>query len=641
MDATADASLRAALLHWHQHHVLAQLEVEPALLQQLRHFESWYPGGIDSYLRTATRLWHESSPANLPGSHQQDSEEEKESDPFAPWVPTIPHDEYGLLSLDASKFRELETLGLGHAAQSVFVVVAGGLGERLGYNGIKLALPVETATRMSYLQLYIEHIQALEHATNSMSRIPLAIMTSDATHVATQQFLLDHEYFGMPPTQITLLKQDTVPCVDAIRVGDETVLHLVLDAKANTLVMKPHGHGDVHTLLHTSGLAHKWLRDHDKKYVHFIQDTNALILQSTLPLLAASVLHKWKWAFTVVPRKAKDASGAIVQFTHPQDANHTALFNVEYHELDQFLRTQAGDAFKDGDTNDPSSGFSPFPGNINHFVAELEAYVHVLDASRGKTPEIFNPKYRTDAPGLFKSPARLECMMQDFPKLLVSHQAEGRGGVSASTIGFLSFPASLVYSPCKNDTASAAAKVQSDIPPQCACSAEHDWFAHTKAKLQQVGVAFEGADQILGARSDWLGIPVPPNARGPLVVLTSSFAVGLDALAQRFPAPAQIKITTRSTLIVEGAGARGVTFLSLRLDGALRITACEGAVVDVRGLDVENAGFEYTAVDTSNGLPVAVDAMRGYVLRAREVMELTFREPGRYVVEKTGKITKE
>jgi hypothetical protein len=41
-------------------------------------------------------------------------------------------------------------------ASTAFVLVAGGLGERLGYGGIKVALPSEITTGKCYLALYIE-----------------------------------------------------------------------------------------------------------------------------------------------------------------------------------------------------------------------------------------------------------------------------------------------------------------------------------------------------------------------------------------------------------------------------------------------------------------------------------------------------
>lgn len=57
---------------------------------------------------------------------------------------------------------ELESEGIRAAGETAFVLVAGGLGERLGYSGIKLALPVESASGACFLQLYIDSILALQ-----------------------------------------------------------------------------------------------------------------------------------------------------------------------------------------------------------------------------------------------------------------------------------------------------------------------------------------------------------------------------------------------------------------------------------------------------------------------------------------------
>lgn len=43
-----------------------------------------------------------------------------------------------------------------------FILVAGGLGERLGYNNIKVSLPVETFTMIPYLGYYIKKILAIQ-----------------------------------------------------------------------------------------------------------------------------------------------------------------------------------------------------------------------------------------------------------------------------------------------------------------------------------------------------------------------------------------------------------------------------------------------------------------------------------------------
>ncbi|KAJ0396775.1 hypothetical protein ATCC90586_008015 [Pythium insidiosum] len=572
------AAILDALRRWSQDHVLELLQSPSAfdsvLWSQLLHFESWYPGGLNGYLTTASALFTSQAAGATPDASAS------AQDALSTWVPSIPSlGAYSQpLAVDSALYQELEAEGLAAAADCAFVVVAGGLGERLGYSGIKLALPVETLTHTSYLEYYIHHIRALEAALRDRgvcAQIPLAIMTSEATHDATQTFLEHHDWFGLPPAQITLLKQDVVPCLDArlkqSPQSDEPPspqLQLVVQPDDPSLIMKPHGHGDVHTLLHSSGIARQWLDVQHKRFVHFIQDTNYLILNSTLPLLGATVRHDWAWAFTGVPRKAKDASGALVQFTSPQDPGHSMLCNIEYHELDHFLRTAMASILPDGDVNDPHTGFSLFPGNINHFVADLRTYVDALERSGGRTPEIFNPKLAAAplAPSysMFKSPARLECMMQDFPRLLAGKET------AASSVGMLLFPASLVYSPCKNDTLSAASKATQDIPPQCASSAEHDLFALNIAKLRALGVSVAPASAgITGAQLRWLDIPVA-CAQGPHVVFCGGFGFSNTALRSKFPKPSAVKISPRSTLIVHG---QDITIHALELDGAVEIVA--------------------------------------------------------------------
>jgi UDP-sugar pyrophosphorylase len=50
----------------------------------------------------------------------------------------------------------MEQLGLNELDKVGFVLIAGGLGERLGYSGIKIGLPVCTAEEdYSYIKYYI------------------------------------------------------------------------------------------------------------------------------------------------------------------------------------------------------------------------------------------------------------------------------------------------------------------------------------------------------------------------------------------------------------------------------------------------------------------------------------------------------
>lgn len=655
------ARVLAALTKWEQRRMLDALADGDAsslssLRAQLLHFEGWYRGGLDTYLRNATQLFR---------AQLQSNDTAQSQDEYTDWLPSVPRstDDSGadtplsVAQLDSTLYRDLEAIGLQHIGKSAFVVVAGGLGERLGYAGIKLKLPVETLTGKSYLETYIQHLLALQALANSASapdgskdvRIPLAIMTSDVTHEATWEFLVANAFFGMEQQQVALIKQEKVPCLQVNDQRLQLALEPVTNAKqqGQVMIMKPHGHGDVHSLLHSSGLAAAW-QQQGKQYVHFFQDTNFLIVNSFLPMLGASVRNQWAFNFTSVQRKAKDASGAVVRFSKPsQTANDgendqvAALFNVEYHELDQFLRTKAHEQFPDGDANDPSTNFSLFPGNINHFVVELASYNTILNASKGFVPELFNPKYSSDGKS-FKSPARLECMMQDYPKLLVEFRDllasaaaappsdhVAKQNLQQNRIGLVLFPPALVYSPCKNDVDSARAKAQQDIPPQCAGSAEHDLFAINREKLAVVlGSAFAFDDSASSEKQEWLGIPL--DCSGPQLVFAPSFAPSQSILRSRFPSPADIRISKRSTLVVDGTG--DVTIHKLALDGALRISACDGATVNIHSLSVQNTGYTYEGVKfTADTDPI--NAMRGYQFRQLGLRDLVFDAPGHYTID--------
>ena len=50
-------------------------------------------------------------------------------------------------------------------------------------------------------------------------------------------------------------------------------------------------------------------------------------------------------------------------------------------------------------------------------VFSLAPYVQVLEKTHGVMGEFVNPKYADKERTVFKKPTRLECMMQDYPKV--------------------------------------------------------------------------------------------------------------------------------------------------------------------------------------------------------------------------------
>lgn len=214
------------------------------------------------------------------------------------------------------------------------VLVAGGLGERLGYNGIKVSLPVEITTETKFLELYVKTILALQDRSNELCgtnrKVPLAVMTSDDTHTLTEKLLKDNNYFGASPDQIRLVKQEKV----AALIDNEA--HIAVDEKdPYNLVTKPHGHGDVHTLLHSSGIAEEWVSE-GRKHVIFFQDTNSLAFTVTTAALGVSETRQFEVNSIAVPRKAKEAVGAITKLD--KDDGSSLTCNVEYNQLEPLLK---------------------------------------------------------------------------------------------------------------------------------------------------------------------------------------------------------------------------------------------------------------------------------------------------------------
>lgn len=93
---------------------------------------------------------------------------------------------------------------------------------------------------------------------------------------------------------------------------------------------------------------------------------------------------------------------------------------------------------------DPSTGYSPYPGNANNIVIEMGAYAKTLAGEdKGVVIEFVNPKYKDDTRTEFKKPTRLECMMQDIPKLFQKEMG------SEANIGFTMFDRWFTFSPAK------------------------------------------------------------------------------------------------------------------------------------------------------------------------------------------------
>lgn len=190
--------------------------------------------------------------------------------PFDMYKPEVPTGVF--LKPGETDMDYYEKLGLKELAKTGFVLIAGGLGERLGYSGIKLDLPVSTLQpNYSYLKYYANYAHACtQRATVGMTEIekqnfyiPFCIMVSDDTHDRTITLLENNDYFGLGRNRVDIIKQENVPALM------DNNARIAFNETSGKIVTKPHGHGDIHNLLFDSGVAKRWL-DMGKEWMVFI-----------------------------------------------------------------------------------------------------------------------------------------------------------------------------------------------------------------------------------------------------------------------------------------------------------------------------------------------------------------------------------
>uniref|UniRef100_M8BEG3 UTP-monosaccharide-1-phosphate uridylyltransferase n=1 Tax=Aegilops tauschii TaxID=37682 RepID=M8BEG3_AEGTA len=377
---------------------------------QVSRLNSSYPGGLAAYIQNAKKLLADSKAGQ---------------NPYDGFTPSVPSGE--ALTFGDENFVSLEAAGVKEARNAAFVLVAGGLGERLGYKGIKVALPRETTTGKCFLQHYIESILALQEASCKMegechTKIPFAIMTSDDTNALTIKLLESNSYFGMEPSQVKILKQEKVAC----------------------------------------------LADNDARLA--LDPNDKYKIQAIPSALGVSATKGYNVNSLAVPRKAKEAIGGITKLTHAD--GRTMVINVEYNQLDPLLRATG---HPDGDAN-CETGYSPYPGNINQLILELGPYSEELKKTHGAISEFVNPKYTDSTKTAFKSSTRLECMMQDYPKTLPP----------TAKVGFTVMDAWLAYAPVKNNPEDAA-KVPKGNPFHSATSGEMAIYRANSLILRKAG----------------------------------------------------------------------------------------------------------------------------------------------------------
>jgi UDP-N-acetylglucosamine/UDP-N-acetylgalactosamine diphosphorylase len=183
--------------------------------------------------------------------------------------PQPPVDVEGVEPVEPAQDPSPEDIAEGEAAlrrgSVAVVIVAGGQGTRLGFEGPKGCYPIGPVTERTLFQIHCEKIAALglRHGRTP----PLYVMTSDENHESTARFLAQHRSFGLDHAH--LFRQGTMPAVAA-------ATGAVLLADRDRVALSPDGHGGTLRALERGGCLDD-MRGRGVDTVFYLQVDNPMV----------------------------------------------------------------------------------------------------------------------------------------------------------------------------------------------------------------------------------------------------------------------------------------------------------------------------------------------------------------------------
>lgn len=143
------------------------------------------------------------------------------------------------------------------------VILAGGLGSRLGQEIPKGLTPISPIKKKSLFQLIAEKTIAAEKAYDIMPK--LAIMTSEETHKQTTDYFSQADFFGLP--SLSFFQQTSLPLLN-----DEELPVMTLE---NRPLTAPNGNGLFFVSLIESGIFAEW-KNAGIEYINVLPVDNPL-----------------------------------------------------------------------------------------------------------------------------------------------------------------------------------------------------------------------------------------------------------------------------------------------------------------------------------------------------------------------------
>jgi UDP-N-acetylglucosamine/UDP-N-acetylgalactosamine diphosphorylase len=186
------------------------------------------------------------------------------------------------------------------------ILVAGGSGTRLGYDGPKGTFPIGPVSSASLFQIHAEKLAAL--VARYGKPIPLYIMTSPENHEATIAFFESHGLFGLE--HVRFFTQGQMPAVDR-------ATGKVLLASPGRVALSPDGHGGTLAALAAPGpdgmpSCLDEMRDRGVRTLFYFQVDNPLVRIAEPSFIGLHREVNAEVSFKVVERTSPDEKLGVV-----------------------------------------------------------------------------------------------------------------------------------------------------------------------------------------------------------------------------------------------------------------------------------------------------------------------------------------
>ena len=247
----------------------------------------------------------------------------KKGKPTAPKV----HELKGKLLKEAVAAGEKEL----SAGRVGVILVAGGQGSRLGFDGPKGAYPIGPITNAPLFYFHARKVLAM--SVKYGHSIPFYIMTSEANNAATEQCFEEHGYFGLNPQDVIFFTQGMWP-------GMTDDGKIILD-KPGHIFMSPDGHGGLLWALKARGCFAD-MKKRGVKTLFFFQVDNPLVEVADPAFIGIHTLEKSEYSLKLTAKRdPHEGLGMVVK----RDGHFDMIEYTEMTEEMNTRRTKTGDLY--------------------------------------------------------------------------------------------------------------------------------------------------------------------------------------------------------------------------------------------------------------------------------------------------------